>query len=619
LGALTRGGLAVAPAAATARTPVVILPGIMGSRLFNTVNGQEQEIWADVCHVVDSNLNMLALGPNGDSPLYPNDPAYATVHTKPGIPGILDRMRGSCYWLINLDDDYYDSIIQHFKGKGYTVGVDLFVFPYDWRKDLKKAANDLDVLINAIRAQTGQSQVFVVAHSMGGLVSRQYISDSARAAKVKKFVALGTPFLGTPKALHVLQDGDCMADLLVTCLPDPAVIRDLSANFPGFYELMPSQTYYTVKGGGFYGMSSNIDVTGKCAGCLSYNNTYVSTIAPNLNSRLVTTMTQFHTGIDNLTSWNGVPTYIVGGRNQSTIVGLRQYQQWSLWCFCYQTVREPIYTTAGDGTVAELSVSLSSSLTGKNLRGTASYAYIAEEHVALPRNQAVLDYVDSVLGLTAAPVPTWPTPPDADGFQLTAYRAAAIDVYDAQGNHVGVNPKTGVVEITIPGAAYAAHTGLVTVALVGGRGDYKVIVTPDGSGPLDVSLTRSVGEALVSRALYLGLSATEALALSGDPAKTEAFTNGLTPNATLDLAVEQETDAPSTAIGIEAVKGGYRVTLTASDVSGIARIEYGFEKGRPQVYTEPFFATAEQLATLHALALDNAGHWQTAPTTVEMK
>lgn len=607
-----RGGAVTAP---TARTPIIILPGIMGSRLFNTVNGQTQELWADVCHVVNSDLQMLALGSNGDAPRYPSDPAYATVHTKPGIPGILDRMQGSCYWLINLNDDYYDSIIQFFKGQGYVVGVDLFVFPYDWRKDIKKAADNLDTLINSIRTQTGQSQVYLVAHSMGGLVSRQYISNATRAAKVKKFVALGTPFLGTPKAFHVLQDGDCLADLLVTCLPDPAVIRDLAKNFPGFYELMPSQAYYTVKGGGFYGMSSSIDVTGKCTGCLSYGSTYASSVTPGINSLLVTTMTQFHNGMDYQTSWNNVPTYIVGGHNQSTIVGKRQYSQWSLWCFCYETVREPIYTTAGDGTVSQLSVSLSSSLTGQNLRGTASYAYISAEHVDLAKNTAVLQYVASVLGVGSFATPELSTTPDSAGVQITAYRAASIDVYDAQGNHVGINPNTGVLEILIPGAAYSAQGGNVTVALAGGHGDYSISITPNGTGPMDVALTHSKGEALLSRSLYLGLSATEALTFSGDATLTDTFA-GFAPTAVIDFSQAQDAEAPTSAIVLEPVKGGFMVTLSAEDKSGIARIEYATAAGQASVYAEPFFLTADAAANLHVMALDNAGNWQSAPTTL---
>ncbi len=51
----------------------------------------------------------------------------------------------------------------------------------------------------ALAANASATQVNILAHSMGGLVSRYYISDPVRAQKVQRLVTLGTPYLGAPK------------------------------------------------------------------------------------------------------------------------------------------------------------------------------------------------------------------------------------------------------------------------------------------------------------------------------------------------------------------------------------------------------------------------------------
>ena len=169
---------ALYPSAATAttRTPIVFIPGIMGSKLFNTLDGQENEVWVNLPRAITSNLSELGLAADGVSPSR-DDPAYTTSHTKPGTTGLVTRV---------LIADFYGTLVNHFtQTHGYVEGVDFWVYPYDWRKDLRTSANSLDVLIQNILTQTGAPQVSIVAHSLGGLVTRQYLSNPARAARVR--------------------------------------------------------------------------------------------------------------------------------------------------------------------------------------------------------------------------------------------------------------------------------------------------------------------------------------------------------------------------------------------------------------------------------------------------
>lgn len=66
--------------------------------------------------------------------------------------------------------------------------------------------------VDEILAQTGGSQIMVVAHSMGGLVTRAYRTSPA-AAHIAKFVTLGSPHHGSRMArLGVGQNSRQMAD-----------------------------------------------------------------------------------------------------------------------------------------------------------------------------------------------------------------------------------------------------------------------------------------------------------------------------------------------------------------------------------------------------------------------
>ena len=58
----------------------------------------------------------------------------------------------------------------------------------------------LDARIEAICAETGASQVMIVAHSMGGLVARAYIARevaTSRSSRIASLVTLGSPHHGT--------------------------------------------------------------------------------------------------------------------------------------------------------------------------------------------------------------------------------------------------------------------------------------------------------------------------------------------------------------------------------------------------------------------------------------
>ena len=107
----------------------------------------------------------------------------------------------------NLTSFGYGDIDSFFSEMGYVKGTNFFTFPYDWRKDVRSNKDSLDNLIEQAKTSSGQTQVNLVVHSMGGLIARYYISDSQKAAKVNKLIELGVPHLGSVEDFKALVYG----------------------------------------------------------------------------------------------------------------------------------------------------------------------------------------------------------------------------------------------------------------------------------------------------------------------------------------------------------------------------------------------------------------------------
>lgn len=117
----------------------------------------------------------------------------------------------------------------------------LKVFPYDWRKDNSLAAQALADCVDAMSQTLGEgAEISLVAHSMGGLVSRFYLESgdfSTRSgfACVRRLITLGTPHLGAPMALAAALGQEkrvfLNAEQVRRVANDP--------RFPSLYQLLP--------------------------------------------------------------------------------------------------------------------------------------------------------------------------------------------------------------------------------------------------------------------------------------------------------------------------------------------------------------------------------------------
>ena len=70
--------------------------------------------------------------------------------------------------------------------------------------------------MNNLIDKNNYEEVILVCHSMGGIVGALYMAKCKldnKDSRVDKFITLGTPYLGSPKALYTLETGNFLDDL----------------------------------------------------------------------------------------------------------------------------------------------------------------------------------------------------------------------------------------------------------------------------------------------------------------------------------------------------------------------------------------------------------------------
>lgn len=144
---------------------------------------------------------------------------------------------------VSISSQYAD-LIESLEACGFNENIPiptLRVFPYDWRKDNALAAKGLADCIDQMAAQLeGDSEINLVAHSMGGLVSRCYLESGDYNARpgflhVKRLITVGTPHRGSPIALSAALGQE--KRLFLNAEQVQAVANNL--NFPSLYQLLP--------------------------------------------------------------------------------------------------------------------------------------------------------------------------------------------------------------------------------------------------------------------------------------------------------------------------------------------------------------------------------------------
>jgi len=244
------------PVEGVKRTPLIIVPGAGGSILVDAADN-DRELWMRLQELYDNtgedeHLRELKLDQYGNSQGGSDVRAKDLVRqVSVNLTGVLPDFIPDYY----KDYDGYITTIETLEVAGYEEGKDLFVFPYDFRKGVEDARDyegkSLNRKIQDIIDETGSPQVDIVAHSMGGLVTRDALSKPESVGKVRKVLTLGTPVLGATKGLDILQyQMPCFVETpyVPVCLSNKATTQEIMDTFPGGHLLLPSPNYDAAEG-----------------------------------------------------------------------------------------------------------------------------------------------------------------------------------------------------------------------------------------------------------------------------------------------------------------------------------------------------------------------------------
>ncbi len=457
--------------------PVIIVPGITGTRLLE----DGDELWPRQLSLLlspfDTYLNNLKLLANGDP-----DPGYNIT-----IGDIIRDAPGS---------DIFEGLIAELTAQGYQEGVDLFVFPYDWRLSNSINAPRLGELIDRALVQTGKEKVDIVAHSMGGILAKEYVAGFGKN-QLDQLIFVGTPHLGAPKAYKALMHGDDMGiKLYFVSLLSQLRIKSISQNMSSIYELLPSRQYIAQHGSyvkdeaGVYLDDTRTDRW------LSYDETQDFMVQEGRNSALFASAERIHERTDGV-DLAGIRTTNIVGCGTGAIASIAITRGWSFKPLGIPLVNDiSIGYAIGDGTVPVASAKLDA--------GGSQYFSSVGTHGTLPSVPQIRAGIASILADRRPSISpefsTGTTNCPNSGTIIGIHSPVTLAIYDEDGRHTGPM-NDGVIEEGIPGVTYDM-VGDKKFAFLPSGTTYRVVSRAEGLGDYDMSIQQFGADGVIGRGQY---------------------------------------------------------------------------------------------------------------------
>ena len=607
---------------------VIIVPGIMGSNLVGVGDIERQEpYWPPLrddvfLPLISPTIYKLSLGEDG--------------HTRQAVDflGDYNVMDASSIIRKYEDEDVFESLFETLVDNyGYKEGEDLFEFPYDWRLDITESALFLQKKIEEI----GADKVDIIAHSQGGLVSKFYIANNSRG-KVRKFIDIATPHLGTPKAFKTLMWGDDLGQQLSwfeQSLFEPKM-QSISQNMPSVYQLLPSENYFMNDQNYQYYFfnGDNIKIP---PGPLSYDQSMQYLISEGRNENSSEWNRTLHDSIDN---WNGAD---YGVEETTNIVGCKTATIGQIFTFSKnkntsETLDEglkkgyALHYISGDDTVPLRSADHLSPVAqwefyipdAKHGEMPSSVPALEIISAVLSGNKSVLDALENKYGDKNSDNCKF------EGEEVAFFSPVDVHIYDKDGRHTGIM-FDGTIEKNIPGVAYDILNDEKFIFLPTGR-EYTITGKATSLGSFDARIKKIEDEKVTETFYYNEIPLTTLNTnIELDVAPNQAdytfqidqngdnvFESNAEPSAVLNTEESNDITQPITEILIEGSKlngeNWYGDNVTASltatdDNAGILKTEYSLDGGQTwSIYSIPLHITKEGTTTISYFSTDRAGN-----------
>ena len=576
------------------RNPVIIIPGILSSYL-NKNDYTKEEVWLNLVKAMssgdDSYLDDLLLTKFGEPDLTKKLVLPTDIFRKIKVSSL-------------VENDFFDGLIKQLESSGYKEGKDLFVFPYDWRLDIRDIVDNsytpltpsLKDKIDEILQKTNSEKIDIIAHSMGGLVSKYYIKNYG-LGKIDKFIDIATPHLGSPGAFNTLVSGDDLDINYFIFGLNKNKVKEISQNMPSVYQLLPSQSYFSTTSLDYKYYIDDLDDydENNIKGKLSFeeSNNFIKNIGR--NSYVMDKSIKIHDDIDTFDSKGyGIRSYNIVGCGIPTIG--------KYFTLGKQSESDPEFDIAyisGDGTVPQRSA--------EALISADRYYKTGVKHPVLSSSDGVKELVssflnDDVKNFDYNSFNTISTSSEKcklpSGTTLSFHSPVEVHIYDEFGNHTGPDVN-GNIENNIEDISYNIFESNKFIFLPEGKKyEIKLQATnigsfsshikkiEEGSPPStsyfnDIPLTSLNTKAEVD---LLNSDAVIILSKNGDGLVTQI----IKPSSILSGDSLDDRVSPTTTVKIINIKesrnswysSSVEILFNATDTeSGVLRTEYSSDNG----------------------------------------
>ncbi len=577
------------------RNPVIIIPGILSSYL-NKNNYAHEEVWLNLGKALlsrnDNYLDDLLMTEFGQPDMTKTLVLPTDIFRKIKVTSL-------------IEEDFFDGLIKEFEEGGYKEGEDLFVFPYDWRLDIRDIVDNsytslnksLKDRIDEILEKTGSDKIDIIAHSMGGLISKYYIKNYGQG-KVGDFIDIATPHLGSPDALKILMSGDDMGiGAKGLSFLNKNKVKEISQNMPSVYQLLPSQSYFSTSSPDYNYYIDDLDDydDNSIKGKLSFeeSNSFIKNTGR--NSYVMDRSINIHDEIDSFNSKDyGVETYNIVGCGIPTVG--------KIFTLGKQNESDPEFDIAyinGDGTVPQKSAEF---LVSKN-----TYYKTGIKHPVISSSDGVKELVFSLLennidNFDYSSFNTISTTSEncklPNGTTLSFHSPVDVHIYDELGNHTGPDVN-GDIENNIDEISYNIFENNKFVFLPEGK-EYVIKLQATDIGSFSSHIKKVEEGDIVSTSYFSAVSLTSTstkanIIIEDDSQIIELDKNGdgsieqiIKPSSIINGDSLADRDTPITAVKFINIKESenswyskdVEIMFNATDTaSGVLKTEYSFDDG----------------------------------------